>query len=372
MSEIKKPLYLQIYKELVEGIENGQFGVGDRLPTEKELAEKYNVSRITSRKALDMLGENGYIDRTPGRGSYVKKHDSIIPPSEEEYAGSNSRMLIGLILPDFGSSYGMDLLSGAEKAAAAHDLRFTFYRTYGQQALEEDAIGKLLEMGVDGLIIMPVHGQHYNTKILKLSLDGFPFVMIDRCLKGIPAPFIGSDNVEAAKKITDYVLDLGHKNICFISPPEIDTSTIEDRIEGFVKSHAERGVPVNDSYRITDLVSTVPGKNTKENIQDDIERIRTFLAANPEITCLFVIEYNLAILVVEAVKSLNKKVPEDYAVVCFDGPFLQIGEYPFTHIRQNEMEMGSMAVKMLLEHIQGKMGNEKVYIETELVKGLST
>ncbi|HEY5583641.1 MAG TPA: GntR family transcriptional regulator [Ruminiclostridium sp.] len=373
MNEIKKPLYFQIYSELIDEIKDGKLNAGDRMLTEKELAEKYNVSRITSRRALDMLGENGYINRTPGRGSYVKNHAPFISPETEVKDDSKSEvLLIGLIIPDFGTSYGMDILSGAEKEATANGCRFTFYRTYGQQDLEEAAIDELLEMGVDGLIIMPVHGQHYNPKILKMVLDGFPFVMIDRCLKGIPAPFVGSDNVEAAKKITDFVLDLGHKYVSFISPPEIDTSTIEDRIEGFVKSHAERGVPVNDSYRITNLTSTVPGKNIKENIQDDIELVKKVLCDNPEITCLFVVEYNLAMLVVEAVKALGKKVPDDYAVVCFDGPFNQIGDYTFTHIRQKEMEMGSRAVKMLLEHIQGKLGSQKVYLETELVIGLST
>lgn len=373
MNEIKKPLYLQIYYELIDEIECGKLNAGDRMLTEKELAEKYNVSRITSRKALDMLGENGYINRTPGRGSYVKKKDSLISYEKKNSGECKSEaLLIGLIIPDFGASYGMDILSGAEKEATANGCRFTFYRTYGQQNLEEEAIDELLEMGVDGLIIMPVHGQHYNPKILKMVLDGFPFVLIDRYLKGISAPFIGSDNVEAAKKITDFVLDLGHKNVSFISPPEIDTSTIADRIEGFVKSHAERGVPVNDSYRITNLTSTVPGKNIKENIQADMEMIKKVLIDNPEITCLFVVEFNLAMLVVEAVKALGKKVPDDYAVVCFDGPFIQIGDYQFTHIRQKEMEMGSRAVKMLLEHLQGINENEKVYLETELVEGLST
>ena len=53
------PLYEQIYNDIIEGIENGTYKKGDRLPSEKELSEKYCVSRITSKKALELLAEEG-------------------------------------------------------------------------------------------------------------------------------------------------------------------------------------------------------------------------------------------------------------------------------------------------------------------------
>ena len=52
------PLYEQIYNDIIEGIENGTYKKGDRLPSEKELSEKYCVSRITSKKALELLEDD--------------------------------------------------------------------------------------------------------------------------------------------------------------------------------------------------------------------------------------------------------------------------------------------------------------------------
>lgn len=51
----RDPLYLKIYNDLLAGIKNGTYASGSRLPSEKELSSNYDVSRITSKKALEML-----------------------------------------------------------------------------------------------------------------------------------------------------------------------------------------------------------------------------------------------------------------------------------------------------------------------------
>jgi GntR family transcriptional regulator of arabinose operon len=172
MNEINQTLYMKIYESLLEKIKSGELKEGDRIPTEMELAEEFQVSRITSRKALDILAEEGYITRTPGKGSFVT---SINKKQEQNDSGSvriqSSSHMIGLVLPDFSASYAMDLLSGIEKEACRCNCGFTFYRTYGRQDLEEKAIDFLLDMGVEGIILMPVHGEHYNPKIFKMVLD---------------------------------------------------------------------------------------------------------------------------------------------------------------------------------------------------------
>ena len=49
----KNPLYIELYLNLKNKIENGEYKVGMKLPSEKELAEEHGVSRITSKHALD-------------------------------------------------------------------------------------------------------------------------------------------------------------------------------------------------------------------------------------------------------------------------------------------------------------------------------
>ena len=63
--------FFKIYLELREQIENRQYKANSLLPSENELARKYNVSRETIRKALLLLLENGYIHKIQGKGSIV-------------------------------------------------------------------------------------------------------------------------------------------------------------------------------------------------------------------------------------------------------------------------------------------------------------
>lgn len=63
--------YLKIYNDIVSKIENGIYNPNDKLPSEKELMDGYDVSRDTVRKSLNILEQNGYIQKTKGKGSFV-------------------------------------------------------------------------------------------------------------------------------------------------------------------------------------------------------------------------------------------------------------------------------------------------------------
>ena len=65
------PLYHRIYVILRERILNGTYQVGETLPSEAELMDRFGVSRITARRALDELSGEGLVARARGRGTQV-------------------------------------------------------------------------------------------------------------------------------------------------------------------------------------------------------------------------------------------------------------------------------------------------------------
>ena len=67
------PLYFQLQENLRDKIENGRWKPGEHLPSEKELCEEYNVSRITVRNALSRLSMDGLIERSAGKGTIVAR-----------------------------------------------------------------------------------------------------------------------------------------------------------------------------------------------------------------------------------------------------------------------------------------------------------
>lgn len=72
------PKYQAVHDELLDRLEDGYYSVGTRLPTEQMLAESFRVSRVTVRKALEMLVHSGYVSARQGSGYVV---DTLSPPS---------------------------------------------------------------------------------------------------------------------------------------------------------------------------------------------------------------------------------------------------------------------------------------------------
>jgi GntR family transcriptional regulator len=68
------PLHRQLFLVLHDEIDRGVIAAGDPLPTEQTLCEQFGVSRITVRRALADLAEQGYIERRHGIGSFVRQH----------------------------------------------------------------------------------------------------------------------------------------------------------------------------------------------------------------------------------------------------------------------------------------------------------
>jgi GntR family transcriptional regulator len=66
------PVYIQIKDVLIEKINSGEFKSGSQLPSEREISETYNISRMTARNALTQLVDLGYAYRVKGKGTFVR------------------------------------------------------------------------------------------------------------------------------------------------------------------------------------------------------------------------------------------------------------------------------------------------------------
>ncbi|AGA56973.1 transcriptional regulator [Thermobacillus composti KWC4] len=387
MHKMNVPLYERIYNHLLEKIKNGELTSGDRVPSEKELADHFNVSRITSKKALELLALQKVIERVQGKGSFVSQNlpdlDSLKPldpnGDQEEDGAKNAparsaspMKTIAFILPDFADSYGLRLIHGVEERCSQIGARMFIKLTYDNREEEEEAIRSFIHLGVDGIVIFPVHGEHYNPELVRLVLDKFPVVLIDRYLKGIATAAVYTDNRQAAFELTDRLIQRGHTQIGFISAPADNTSTIEDRIIGFTMAFAKRGLSLPPGHMMTNLYSSLPRSFESRNISVDIETVRRFVEGNPHLTAFVVAEYNLALIVHQALISLGKRIPEDCQIVCFDSPDEPFGNHRFTHVRQDEFAMGRKAVDLLEKLWDGEEVQMHNIIPYRIIEGSST
>ena len=79
------PLHHQVYLDLKAALDAGEWRAGDRLPTERDMAERYGCSLITIRRALSELVREGRLERTRGRGTFV-----LPPRIDVDFSGSLS------------------------------------------------------------------------------------------------------------------------------------------------------------------------------------------------------------------------------------------------------------------------------------------
>lgn len=68
------PMYAQLKASLLSDIASGAYAPGARIPAEPELGERYGVSRITVRKAIKELVDEGYLIKKQGKGTFVRRH----------------------------------------------------------------------------------------------------------------------------------------------------------------------------------------------------------------------------------------------------------------------------------------------------------
>ena len=348
-SENSHTLYLTIYNKLKDDIIRGVYPIGSVLPTEMDLTKEFYVSRTTVQKAMQLLLKEGYISRTAGRGTFVEK----IPIAPQKHT-------IGLVLCNIAYSFGLDILTSVEREAAKYGYHVVFKNSMDSSQKETQAINDLAAFGAEGIIIQPVHKEYYNEALIQLHFNKFPIVLVDRFFSGFPIPSISTDNAAAAKAVTNYLFAHGHDRITFICSPQQNTSSVQDRIDGFLSAHLEANKPTHNS----DVLHTILSphlQNNEKMFQQDIETIKRHLLDSPDVTAIISSEFSITQMIVQAVQQLGKKIPDDYSLVMFDG-YESIYPSIATHVEQDQAEIGRRAVEILLAQLTGKTVPIKTHI----------
>lgn len=373
-------MYQVIYEELLHEIQSGKYKAGDKIMSEKEIASLYHVSRITSKQALEILAFEKKIVRRPGLGSFVADNPSTYEGKNEEIAGikgnkiehekmQNLKKVIAVIFDSFDYAYGCELLQGIERECSRKGIRVLLRCTYGNIEAERESIKEAIDDGVAGLIVMCVHNEVFDEQILRCVLDDFPVILVDRNMAKVAIPCVSTDNLLAAKEMTEELLNKGHKKICFVSHINHNTSTIRARLAGVKSGALERGIIVDDSMCFMEMKTCTPiekeGVDT-EYAKEDEEKMIQFIQKNPDFTAYFASQYKIGLIVMKAIRALGLEQKID--VVFFDGPQdIHLDPPYYARIIQNENLIGVTAVKLLSDKMRGKKIEGDIYIPYHII-----
>lgn len=364
----KTPLYLDLYRKLRAKIESGEYEVGSRIPSEKEISEENGVSRITSKHALEQLVNEGFIKRYPGKGTFVQSRTGaavLLQPVAAPMPATiaSSPRLIGVVMEGISNNFGGEVLLGIEQKCAELGYSAIVKFSYGNEERETACINELIAAGVKGIVMMCVYNEVYSATVMKLSLEGFPMVFMDRSLKGLPIPFVGTDHHAAAVQLTDRLIGQGHEHMAIAMFEEShNTSSAEDRVNGYVESCLKHDLLCGSKN--IQLAREGIFRAQAEERAHNVQLIREFLKENPDVTAIIAMSSRVAIVVLEAVAGTNVKV-----VASFDGP-QNAFQTPceLVYVVQDQMLMGGTACEQLISRINGQEVPHTTYIPHRMNK----
>lgn len=139
----KEAKYIKIKDDIIESINNGVYKENDKLPSESELTEKYDVSRHTIRAALTLLEFEKVIVKEQGLGSFVRKKST------------NNIKTVGVITTYLSEYIFPTINRGIEKVLSENGFSMLLASTNNNIEMERRAIEMMLEKGVGGLIVEP-------------------------------------------------------------------------------------------------------------------------------------------------------------------------------------------------------------------------
>lgn len=335
------PLYQHIVNALMAKIESGELQAGDQLPTEAEISKEYNVSRITSKRALTELENAKLIYRIQGKGSFV----STDRDPQRPLSKTNKEIL--LILP-FAHNPGLgDYEKGINEYLATTDytLNIQSNTIVGQRKLLEAA----LQSTNSGLILYPISSISDLGILYQYHLAQYPLVTMDKCIEGIPFRSVVSDNFGGGYQASKHLIENNHKKIAFISSLKVEnSSSIRERYFGYLKALYDYKLidySVND---LTDRYLTHDNDNGREYYIQFIQAVVT-----QGITGIVAENDLIAIEIIQIAKELGLSIPDDFSIVGFDNIHLAgFVEPKLTTISQDFGQMGYQAAQSLITLIE--------------------
>jgi LacI family transcriptional regulator len=303
------------------------------------LNNKDNVKSATRERVLTAMTRLGY----------------VVDQRARSLAGGRSQV-IGLLVHDVGTAYIGEIIRGidAELASVQYDL--LLYTTHRRKTKESAYVITLTRGMADGLILVLPRDPGAYLEIL--HQHRFPHVLIDHRGGDEEAPAVAAANRQGAYKATEYLIELGHRRIGFVTGAT-DQICSQDRLAGYKTALTDHGITF-DPGLVFEGNFFQPLGYTGASALIELPHPPTAIFASNDVS---------AFGVMEAIRERGLRIPDDVSVMGFDDiPQAAHVHPPLTTVRQPLEEMGRAATRMLLEYIQDPLRPpERVELPTELV-----
>jgi LacI family transcriptional regulator len=297
---------------------------------------RVDVASETQERILSVIAKLGYTSNLAARSMR-----------------SHRKNLIGLVVPDIGLPYSIEIMKGINRAIVESKFDLLVYTTgdirkNGATLHEQHYVSLLNNSITDGMIIVASAASDFITNA--------PIVAVDPHIINPNYPYVEGTNYQSAIELIQYLLGLGHRRIGFISGrPE--TASAQQRLSGYRDALKNAGLEIDEELIVPgDFVQPTAYKST----------LQLLSLKNPP-TAIFAANDQSAMGVYQAAGELGVRIPDDLSVVGFDN----ISEAKYmglTTMDQSLDEMGYVAVQMLIKLINHEPLEDTVHkMQTKLI-----
>lgn len=276
------------------------------------------VAPETREKVLKAIAEVGYRPNTVARALRSKR-----------------TMTLGLLVPDSSNPYFAELAKALEDAAFDRGYALLMANSSNDPARELSQLRALVARQVDGLLVV-------RTGTAGSLQDEVPqdtaLVLLDRAVDRDLFSSVIADNFGGARAGVEHLVAHGHRRIgCIVGPQDVPAA--RDRERGWAAALADAGLQPDESLVVRSPFSREGGYLAA----------RSLLQADPQLTALFASSDLQAVGALRACHEVGLRVPEDLAVVSFDGTLeSEFTCPPLTVVQQSIATLAQLAMDLVL------------------------
>lgn len=324
-----------------------------------DVAQLAGVSKSTVSQYLNDRYEYMSKDTRTRIESAVSELNYIPNPIARNLKNNTSKT-IGVIVRSITGYDSCRAIRGIDDFCKANGYSVLIYNTDVDPTNEEKALQSLRQLRVDGILIAP-SGMNLGL-IAQLNQNDLPIVQYqiehDQCDTSI----VVSDYEKYSFEATEYLIQLGHKRICFLTQEIKDVTSRRERYQGYASALAKYDIPLDEEL--------IQYWNRESGF---LKSPGAILKMQDAPTAFFSQHLVITSSLLKELHRLNIDVAQDVSVIGFDKvPMTDLFKTPITTIEQDPHKIGTEAAKILFDVINKKMENsQKILVPCTFKKRLS-
>lgn len=266
---------------------------------------------------------------------------------------------IGVIIPETVHYFFSSVISGIEDVAYEAGYNIMICQSNELYDREKSNANMLYSNRVEGLLVSLAKQTTDYSHLKFFQNNNIPVVFFDRGTDAFPCDQVLIDDYSAAFKITEYLIERGHKNLIHLAAPQ-NLYIGFNRKKGFEDALKKHGLPFSEEQVI---------------LADKFDRATEVVEELIQRNCLpdgiFAVNDLTALGAMRALKKHNIRIPEEIGLAGFgNGQNAILTDPPLTTMDQNGYEMGKISTQLLLRRIKSGLDDfipEKHTVATELI-----